>query len=288
MLAHEVVAPGELWGAWTFEPVVIVSLAVTAVVYGRGVRRLARRVPRPDRASRTAAFYAGLAVLAVALLSPLDALAEALFSAHMVEHLLLMVVAAPLIAYSHPTAAFVAGTPQAARDGLLRANVPGLRRAAQGLTRPVAVWVLGTLALWAWHMPAPYDLALRHGAAHAVEHASFLGTALLFWHVVFASGGRRGVPRPVAILLVLANGVQSTALGAILLLASTPLYAAHTAGARIWHVSRLNDQQLAGALMWAPPAFLYIVVMGWLLVRWFDEMDSASADGVLLPVGDAL
>jgi putative membrane protein len=121
-----------------------------------------------------------------------------------------------------------------------------------------------------------------------LEHASFLGAAVLFWSVVFASGTRRGLPRPLAIVLVLANGVQGSALGAVLLFASTPLYAVHRAGASLWDVSPLSDQQLAGALMWAPPMFLYIVVMGWLLVRWFAEMEPASiTDGLLAPARPA-
>jgi cytochrome c oxidase assembly factor CtaG len=119
-----------------------------------------------------------------------------------------------------------------------------------------------------------------------LEHASFFGAALLFWSVVFASGTRRGLPRPVAIVLVFASGVQGSALGAVLLFASTPLYAVHEAGARLWDVSPLADQQLAGALMWSPPALMYIVVMGWLLVRWFAEMDSASPNPALVTTGE--
>jgi len=136
-------------------------------------------------------------------------------------------------------------------------------------------------------MPALYEAALTHDAVHAVQHASFLGAAVLFWSVVFASGTRRGLPRPVAIVLVFASGVQSTALGAVLLFASTPLYSVHAAGARVWDVSPLADQQLAGALMWSPPALLYIVVMGWLLVRWFAEMDDAPPDPPLVTAGPA-
>jgi len=136
-------------------------------------------------------------------------------------------------------------------------------------------------------MPALYEAAVAHEPVHVLEHASFLGAALLFWSVVFASGTHRGLPRPVAILLVFASGVQSSALGAVLLFASSPLYPVHGEGAGAWDVSPLADQQLAGALMWSPPALLYIVVMGWLLVRWFDEMEPASApDRLLAPAGE--
>jgi putative membrane protein len=283
MLAHQVVAPADLAGAWTFEPALLVTLLVAALGYRRGRARLGRRIAGAREKGRAVAFYGGLVVLAAALMSPLDALASTLFSGHMAQHLLLMVVAAPLLAYARPTAAFVAGLPAGGRDLVRRSRVRGTARA---LLNPVVVWVIGAVALWAWHMPALYEAALAHEPLHVLEHASFFGAALLFWSVVFASGTRRGLPRPVAIVLVFASGVQGSALGAVLLFASTPLYAVHEAGARLWDVSPLADQQLAGALMWSPPALMYIVVMGWLLVRWFAEMDSASPNPALVTTGE--
>lgn len=289
-LAHQVVAPSDLAGSWTFEPVLLATLAAAALVHWRGRARLRRRIAGPREKRHAVAFYAGLMVVAGALMSPLDALAHTLFSGHMAQHLLLMVVAAPLLVYARPTAALVAGLPAGGRDMVRRSGLrrPSLRRTAHALARPVVVWIIGTLALWAWHMPALYEAALAHEPVHVLEHASFLGAALLFWSVVLSSGARRGVPRPIAIVLVFASGVQSSALGAVLLFASTPLYSVHAEGARVWDVSPLSDQQLAGALMWSPPALLYIVVMGWLLVRWFDEMEPASApDRLLAPAGEA-
>ena len=286
MLAQQVVAPSDLAGSWTFEPALLATLVLAALVHGRGRARLGRRIARTRERRRAVAFYGGLVVLAVALMSPLDALAHALFSGHMAQHLLLMLVAAPLLVYSRPTAALVAGLPAGGRDMVRRQSA--LRGTAHALANPVVVWIIGALALWAWHMPALYEAALAHEPLHVLEHASFLGAAVLFWGVVFASGTRRGLPRPVAIVLVFASGVQSSALGAVLLFASTPLYAVHGAGATAWDVSPLSDQQLAGALMWSPPALLYIVVMGWLLVRWFDEMETASEpDRLLAPAGEA-
>jgi cytochrome c oxidase assembly factor CtaG len=290
MLAHQVVAPSELAGAWSFEPGVVAALAGTAVVYARGTARLGRRVGPFGRARRDAAFYGGLLVIAAALLSPLDALAAALFSAHMVQHLVLMVVAAPLLAAARPAAALVAGLPARGRDMARRARADLRPWTEHWLGNPLVVWTVGTVALWAWHMPSLYEAALAHDGLHALEHASFLGTALLFWGVVFASGARRGVPRPVATLLVFASGVQSSALGAILLFASTPLYPVHNAGAVVWGRSPLEDQQLAGALMWVPPGLLYVLTMAWLLVRWFADMDraAASSDRLLVGAGEGL
>lgn len=289
LMAH-VVAPSELAGAWTVEPFLVVTLAVTATVFGRGTARLGRRIPRPDASKRAASFYAGLAVVAAALMSPLDALAHALFSAHMTQHLVLMTVAAPLLAYARPGAALMAGLPAGGRDMARRAGLRssgGLGRAAHALAHPLVVWSIGAVVLWAWHMPSLYELALSHDAVHALEHASFLGAALLFWGVVFRTSARRGVGRPLAALLVFGTGAQSAALGAVLLFASMPLYPVHDVGARLWHTSPLHDQQLAGALMWGPPGVVYVVTMAWLLVRWFQEMEKAPAEGLLVTAGEA-
>lgn len=294
MPAHQVVAPSDLAASWTFEPALLATLALGALVHGQGRARLGRRIAPARERRRAVAFYGGLVVLAAALMSPLDALASTLFSGHMAQHLLLMLVAAPLLVYARPTAALVAGLPAGGRDLVRRSRLrgpnarTGMRGAARSLANPVVVWIIGTLSLWAWHMPALYEAALAHEPVHVLQHASFFGAAVLFWSVVFASGTRRGLGRPVAIVLVFATGVQGSALGAVLLFASNPLYTGHAEGARVWDVSPLADQQLAGALMWSPPALMYIVVMGWLLVRWFDEMEpESSPDRLLAPAGEA-
>jgi putative membrane protein len=284
MLAHQVVAPSDLAGSWTFEPFLLATLVLAALVHRRGRARLGRRIAGAREMRRAVAFYGGLLILAAALMSPLDSLAHTLFSGHMTQHLLLMVVAAPLLVYARPTAALVAGLPEGGRDLVRQSDLRGTLRA---LRNPLGVWIIGAVALWAWHMPALYEAALAHGPVHVLEHASFFGAAVLFWSVVLSSGTRRGVPRPIAIVLVFASGVQSSALGAVLLFASSPLYDVHGEGARVWDVSPLSDQQLAGALMWSPPALLYIVVMGWLLVRWFAEMDDAAPDAALVTAGEA-
>ncbi len=285
--AHQAVAPSDLAASWSFEPAVLAALVATGIVYARGRTRLGRRIAATAHLARPAAFSGGLAVIAAALLSPIDAAATSLFSGHMVQHLVLMLVAAPLLVFSKPAAALLAGLPGRARDGVRHAATGSLRRPVGLLWHPAIVWGAGTVVLWAWHMPALYEAALSHDALHALEHATFLGTAILFWSVVLGSSSRRGVPRPIAVVVVFATGVQSSALGAVLLFATNPLYPVHAAGARLWERALLEDQQLAGALMWGPPALLYLVTMGWLLVRWFSEMDESSAsERALIPAGE--
>ena len=287
IVAVEVVTRSELFRTWTFEPALLVTLVVAAALYARGTRRLRQRITGTKRLGRALAFYGGLAVLAVALMSPLDALAGTLFSAHMVQHLLLMIVAAPLLVLGRPVAPLIAGLPQAGRDAVRRAGAGGVRQVTHFLARPFVVWTLGTLALWAWHMPTLYEAALSHDVLHVAEHVSFLGTALLLWSVVLGSGARRGpAARPIAAMLVFANGVQGTALGAVLIFASGPLYPVHAAGAAAWGTTLVQDQQLAGALMWGVPALLYVLTIGWLLLRWFTEMEPASPDRALAFSGD--
>ncbi|MFN2507125.1 MAG: cytochrome c oxidase assembly protein [Acidimicrobiales bacterium] len=285
-LASGVVTPSTLAGSWSFEPALLTATVLTAVIYGRGTARLGRRIAAPGRRRRDVAFYGGLAIVLAAVMSPLGALSAALFSAHMGQHLILMLVAAPLLAWSRPGAALLAGLSEGGRDLVRRAAAGGLRGAGHAVTRPLVVGVVGTLVLWAWHMPSLYEAALAYPVLHVAEHVSFLGVAVLFWAVVLGSGVRRGTPRPVALLLVLATGVQSTALGAILVFASMPLYPAHAEGAAAWDVSPLGDQQLAGALMWSPPALIYLVTIGWLFVRWFAEMDDPTPDRRLVVAGE--
>jgi putative membrane protein len=231
--------------------------------------------------SQVAAFVAGLVTLAVALVSPLDSAAAALFSAHMVQHLLLVVVAAPLLVAGRTGRMALMALPgrprRQVRSAIARRPV---RRVADLLAHPLAVWGLGTAVLWVWHLPSPYEAALAHEAVHAVEHLTLLATALLLWDVVLG-GPRRRLAVPIAVLVLFATGLQGAALGAVLVFARSPLYAAHEPTAPLWGLTPLEDQQLAGGLMWVPPGLVYLGVVAALVVRWFAALDAADpADAV--------
>jgi putative membrane protein len=226
--------------------------------------------------SQVAAFVAGLVTLAVALVSPLDSAAAALFSAHMVQHLLLVVVAAPLLVAGRTGRMALMALPgrprRQVRSAIARRPV---RRVADLLAHPLAVWGLGTAVLWVWHLPSPYEAALAHEAVHAVEHLTLLATALLLWDVVLG-GPRRRLSVPIAVLVLFATGLQGAALGAVLVFARSPLYAAHEPTAPLWGLTPLEDQQLAGGLMWVPPGLVYLGVIAALVVRWFAALDAAN------------
>ena len=266
-------------GPATVDPGVLAALGLAGVGYTGAVAiRWRRHRHLPARRRHVAGFAAGLAVLAVALASPLDGLAGQRFAPHMVQHLLLMLVAAPLIVSGRPVTVLLAAIPPGRRRALHRATSTGAWRLPTAVLRhPIVVWALGTAVLWAWHFPALYDLALGNDAVHAAEHATFLGTAALFWGLVIGAGRRRSpVGRPVALALTFATALASSALGAALTFATAPLYPLQAARAAAAGVSPLEDQQLAGVLMWVPPGVIYLVTMATLLVRWFAELDARS------------
>jgi putative membrane protein len=221
---------------------------------------------------RIAAFFAGTLLLVLALLSPLDQLAASYFSAHMSQHLLLMLGAPPLLMASHPMIAWLWCFPPTRRKRLSRwwAGRGYVRRAIGILLHPVVVWTGATVALWFWHMPRPYAWALANENVHAFEHACFFLTSLAFWYVLFEPRGRALMGYGGAILFGLNFGIQNGFLGAILTFARHPLYAAYqgTAATGMFGLGALEDQQLAGVLMWVPAGIVHLGLLLSLLVNW--------------------
>lgn len=273
--AGQPLAPHDLWSAWNADPVLVAGLVLAAWAYRRG---RARGGGRPADSWRAACFTGALAALAVALLSPLDALSSVLASAHMVQHQLLVLVAAPLLALSAPSSALLRGSPLAvrARLGRLRRRLQPAARVLRVLREPVAVWLLHVATLWFWHAAVPYQAALTDGGVHALEHASFLLTGVLFWRVVV--GGRSGIriPAGLGIVAVFAMALQSAFLAVLLTFARAPWYEAYAATQR-WRLDPLADQQLAGVLMWVPGGLVYVVVALVLLVTWIRTTEDAAA-----------
>jgi putative membrane protein len=259
------IEPHDLWSAFTLSPMVIVGLLLAVCVYARGVRTLwhAAGRGRGITAWRVAAYYVGLILAAVALLSPIDALGEALFSGHMVQHMLLVVAAAPCLTLGDPLTATLWALPLRARRSLglawRRARLP--RALWRQLRRPVVLWVLHVGALWLWHLPTFYDAALRDGAVHVLEHATFLLTALLFWLPLADPHPRRRLGAGVATLYLFTAALQCTLLGALITFAPRPWYFGHLGTTAAWGLSPLEDQQLAGLIMWIPAGLSYLIAL---------------------------
>ena len=269
----EPIAPHDLGSAWSWDAGTVIGLAAAALLYGAGSRELRRRSARAGRlrARQRLAFWAGWTLLAVALVSPLHALGGALFSAHMVQHELLIALAAPLLVAARPGPALLWALPSGGRRTLgAAARTRPLRAAWRALSHPLTAFLLQAAALWTWHLPGPYQATLRSDVAHAAQHASFLVTALLFWwSVLHAAGGRRGSGAAVASLFL--TTIHTGALGALLALAEQPWYPSYGRSAWAWGLTPLEDQQLAGLVMWIPACLAYVVAALWIARHWLVE-----------------
>jgi putative membrane protein len=240
---------------WTYDPWIVAPLALSAITYSAGVCELWRRTGRGRGIRlRQAAFYvAGWVVLALALLSPLHWLGEHTFTAHMIEHELVMTVAAPLLALARPMGAFVWALPPSIRRSVaLASRKKGVRSVSRVATHPAVATITHGAAIWLWHVPALFDAALTVHWLHRLQHLSFLLTALLFWWALI----RRCDAGAAAGHLVFTM-VHTGMLGALLTLSPRVLYPAQTADALNWGLSPLEDQQLAGLVMWIPVGTVY-------------------------------
>jgi putative membrane protein len=281
-------APHDLWRSWGLDPTVVIPLFLTAWIYTRGVEEVWRRAGRGRgvRPGQAAAFAAGMLALAVAMVSPVDRVAESLFWVHMVQHLLLIAVAPPLLVLGAPQAGLAWGLPSAPRRRVARwwHALPRLRAALAWLARPWPAIVLHSVALWTWHIPGAYDAAVARPWVHALEHLSFLGTALLFWWaVVHPRGSLRRVPG-LAVLALFALTMEGGALGALMTFSPSPWYASHLATTAAWGLSPLEDQQIAGLVMWVPGTLTYLAAVAWLFVGWMarSERDERPAPAVVI------
>jgi putative membrane protein len=266
-------APHDAWGAWSGEPGVLLPLALGALVYAAGWRRLARRSRRRVRVRQreAGAFWAGWLVLALALVSPLHAMGGALLWAHMAQHELLMVVAAPLLVLGRPLLVSLWAFPRAGRRRL-GGVLARLRPPARLLGRAEIAWVVHAAAILVWHSPALYDRTVSSELVHSVQHASFLGTALLFWWSVLIEARHRS-RHGAALLSLFTTAMYTGGLGALLTVAGSPWYRAYGPAAPAWGLTPLEDQQLAGLIMWVPAGASYLLATLWLVVRWLRESE---------------
>jgi putative membrane protein len=266
---------GDLARSWTWEPAVVVPLALAAWLYFRGVNRLWRGADRARgvRDWEAAAYGAGWATLFVALVSPLHAWGGALFSAHMAQHELLMLVAAPLLVLGRPLVPFLWALPVEWRRRLgAAAKTAPWRQTWRFATAPLVAWSLHAAALWVWHAPALYSAAVESEAVHTLQHLSFFLSALLFWWAIVH--GRPGpAARGASVLYLFTTSAHSGALGALLTFAARPLYAVYASSTGPWGLSQLEDQQIGGLVMWIPAGLVYIAAALALFASWLRESD---------------
>ena len=259
--------PHDLWSAWNIDPVLLAGFGLAMWAYRRG--QIGGRRRDAD-IWRIRCFAGAMVALGVALISPLDAMSSALASAHMVQHVLLVLVATPLLALAAPSSTLLRGSPLAVRRATGRwRRWLGLTHAKLGpLRHPITLWLLHVATLWFWHARVPYDAALGNEFVHVLEHASFLVTGLLFWRVVIGVRGAGRVSYGYGVMLVFAMALQSVFLSVLLVFARTPWYAGYAETTKPWGLEQLADQQLAGAIMWVPAGVIYLAAGLALMVAW--------------------
>jgi putative membrane protein len=240
---------------WTFDPFVVAPLLLSGVVYAGGLTRLWRsaELGRGIPVVRVALYAAGWIALGGALVSPLHWAGEQLFTFHMIEHEIVMAIAAPLLVLGRPVGAALWALPLAARRYVAQlAHLVRLRSAWSWLIRPANATILHGMAIWIWHEPHLLDASLASITVHRLQHLSFLFTALLFWWALVRTR-EHGVAAGHLFITML----HMSLLGALLALSPRVLYPAQTEHAMDWGLSPLEDQQLAGLIMWAPAGTIY-------------------------------
>ena len=252
------------------EALTIVAAVFIGAAYARGVRSSRRTWPW----WRTLSFFAGLGTLILALASGIELLAGDLFSVHMLQHMLLTIVAAPLLVLGAPARPLLRGIPAALRRGIVRplAASRAVRAALHLLRHPLVAVAIYVGGIYLWHWPSLYDAAVENAVLHGVEHAHFFVGALLFWSVVIDPIPFRGtLPYAARIVyLLLAGAAQNTLLGGILSLSTRVLYAHYGLSAARLGVDALTDQRVGGAIMWVPGDTIFLIAASGAFFVWLE------------------
>ena len=269
-------APPFVWTAGEIHADVVLGVGLLALAYAIAWTRGPRtglRVPLP--------FMAALVVLLVALNGPLHDLSDYyLFSAHMVQHLLLTLVVPPLL---------LAGTPGWMADAIVERlrRWPGVGGVLRAATRPVPALTIYAVALIGWHLPGPYGAALDHHRLHVIEHLVLIATALLAWWPVLSPSAL--LPRlhyGAQILYLFAFGIPMTVVAAMITGAEDTLYPFYAAAPRLFGLTALADQRLGGLIMWVPAGLIPLTAFTVVFFRWAgQDMAEEARRGIVVPVG---
>lgn len=272
--APEPTFPGVLL-MWSADPLPLFGVAGAAAAYLWAVGRIASRSRLPHPRWRTVSFLGGLGVILLALVSPIEAYDGILFSDHMVQHMLLMLVAAPLLLLGAPITVALRASSPSVRRGLLtvlHSHVMAI------ISFPLIGWVLFAAVNWGWHFSSLYDQALENDALHYLQHFTFLAAALLFWWpVIGADPSRWRLPYPVRLFYLFLAMPQNSFLGVAIMSASTVLYPHYLTNVRSWGPTPLADQNLGGVLMWVGGDIVFLVAMALVVAAWVRQEDRRTA-----------
>lgn len=261
---------------WSADPLPLIGVALAAAIYLWGIRRAGgsgRRSVHPRW--RTWSFLLGLAAILVALNSPIEAYEGVLFSVHMVQHMLLMLVAAPLLLLGAPVTLALRASSTRARRLILRVLHS---RIVGALSFPLLGWIGFAAVNWGWHFSTLYDQALENELLHYTQHATFLGAALLFWWpVIGADPSRWRLPYPARLFYLFLAMPQNSFLGVALMSATTVRYPHYLTNLREWGPSALADQSIGGTLMWVGGDIVFLAAMGAVVAAWVRNEDRKTA-----------
>ncbi len=267
--------PHDLWKAWSFEPAVWLPILLAVLIYVWGVHNVWQRSGRGHGITRRQglSFIGAMLMLVLALLSPLDALSGELFSAHMVQHLILILAAAPLLVLSDFQLAFLWALPRRQAQ-TIGGSVNQTRRSV--LTHPVFVWIFFTVTMWLWHASAFYETALRNEAVHTLEHSLFLFSAILFWWVLFKHTRPDHLHYAMTVPFLFLTVLQSSVLGALMTFTEQPWYSYYAGTTPHWGLTPLQDQQLAGIIMWMPGGAVFTLLTIGYFAAWLRALEKRS------------
>ena len=265
--------------SWEWRAEVLIPLIIAGVVYFVGWRRLRLRGRQPSRLAngwRLVAYWLGIVLIALALLSPIEALAGQLFFMHMIQHLLLVMLAPPLLMLANPMAFLLWGLPAiwrrragAVLSGILHRQSTS-RKYLRTLTSPGISWMLFIGFLIGWHDPNLYNAALRNDLVHDIEHLTFFGSAMLFWWHVVGAGPtiHKRFTRPARVMYVIAAIPPNMLTGIVIAFAGQVIYTYYLGVPRLWGIDALGDQTIGGVIMWVPGSMMYILAVLILTARW--------------------
>jgi cytochrome c oxidase assembly factor CtaG len=271
--------------SWSIQLWPTVGLVLLAAVYFRGWLKLRRQVPHRFDGWRLASFLGGVATVFLALDSPLDTFSNLLLQAHMIQHLLLMMIAPPLLLLGNPFLPLLTGLPRPFVREVIRPFLlwNACKRFGRWLTNPKVTWILFVVLTLGWHAPPLYELTLRSPTWHIVEHACFLGSGILFWWpVVQPWPSRPQWPEWAIIPYLLLADVQNTVLSAFLTFSDRVVYPTYGLVPQFPGMNPLSDQHAAGAIMWVPGSIFYLIPAGILAMRFLSPRRHAAARDELL------
>lgn len=272
--------PHDVWRVWTLEPSVVIPLLFSILIYIWGIYNVWKRAGAGHGITwrQWTSFAGAVLVLVLALMSPLDVLSEELFSAHMVQHLLLMLVAAPLLVISDFQLALLWALPrrQAQRIGTGFNQSRPMSGAWRAINHPAFVWIVFTLTMWLWHAPLLYQAALESEMIHTLEHLSFLITAMLFWWILLKQNRPEHVHYAMTIPFLFLTVLQSGIFGALMTFTERPWYPYYATVTNPFSLAPLQDQQLAGLIMWIPGGAVFTLLTIACFAAWLRALERHS------------